>query len=196
MKTLALALLAAPFAPFALAAADPSPIFNGKDLSGWKCEPNLHWKAAGGVLVGQSDPDKKGSLLLTEKDYGDFTFETEVRWAGEIDSGVLFRKPQLQVQFGVSRSLKKDMTCAFYTGGKDKYPEAGHAKGIDRLLKAGDWNTVRIRAKGTTFTVWLNGEKVSEFSDPKYTDPAPIGLQVHGGLDMKVEFRNIRIAAE
>lgn len=194
MKCRSLALLL--LSPLALAAAEPAPIFNGKDLTGWTCEPNLHWNVADGILVGQSDPDKKGSLLSTEREYGDFIFETDVRWSGEIDSGVLFRKPQLQVQFGISRSLKKDLTCAFYTGGKDKYPEAGHAKGIDRLLKAGDWNTVRIQAKGTAFTVWLNGEKVSEFSDPKYSGPAPIAVQVHGGLDMKVEFRNIRAAAE
>jgi hypothetical protein len=193
MKNLIFALLAA---PLTLAAADPAPIFNGTDLSGWRCEPNLHWKVADGILVGQSDAEKKGSLLSTEREYGDFIFETDVRWSGEIDSGVLFRKPQIQVQFGVSRSLKKDMTCSFYTGGKDKYPEAGHAKGIDRLLKVGDWNTVRIQAKGTTFTVWLNGEKVSEFSDPKYSGTAPLALQVHQGLDMKVEYRNISAAAE
>ena len=112
-----------------------------------------------------------------------------------VSCGVLFRKPQLQVQFGVSRSLKTDMTCSFYTGGKEKYPEAGHAKGIDRLWKQGDWNKVRIQAKGDNFIVWLNGEKVSEFTDAKYAGPAPLALQVHPGLDMKVEYRNIRASA-
>ena len=51
--------------------------------------------------------------------------EGEVRWEGEIDSGVMVRKPELQLQIGVSRSLKRDMTCSFYVG---NYPEEAQAK--------------------------------------------------------------------
>ena len=168
-------------------------IFNGRDLAGWKVpDPNPFWKAVDGVLVGENNPEKKGSMLYTEADYGDVIFETDVRWSGEIDSGVMMRKPNVQVQIGVSRSLKRDMTCSFYVG---KYPEEAQAKEAGRLLKPGDWNRIRIEARGTTFTVWLNGEKVSQFSDPKYAAPGPIGLQIHGGLTMKVEFRDIRAKA-
>lgn len=171
--------------------ADELPsIFNGRDLAGWKVpDPNPFWKAADGVLVGENNPELKGSMLFTGADYGDVVFETEARWTGEIDSGVMMRKPAVQVQIGVSRSLKRDMTCSFYVG---KYPEEAQAKEAGRLLKPGDWNRIRVEARGTTFTVWLNGEKVSQFSDPKYAAPGPIGLQIHGGLKMKIEFRNVR----
>ena len=94
---------------------------------------------------------------------------------------------------GVSRSLKKDMTCSFYTGGKDKYPVAGQAKGLEKLLKPDAWNKIRLEAKGDTFTVWLNGEQVTQYTDAKYAAAGPIGLQIHPGLTMKVEFRNVRI---
>ena len=96
---------------------------------------------------------------------------------------------ELQLQIGVSRSLKRDMTCSFYVG---NYPEEAQAKRAGELLKPGDWNRIRIRAQGNTFTVWLNGEPVSQYTSPKYADPAPIGLQIHGGLSMKVEFRDLR----
>jgi len=169
------------------------PIFNGKDLTGWKApNPNPFWKVVDGVLVGENNPELKGSMLYTEKSYKDVIFEAEVRWEGEIDSGYMMRKPQIQMQIGVSRSLKKDMTCSFYTG---KYPEEGQAKNIEKLLKPGQWNTIRMMAKGDTFTIWLNGEQVSQFTDAKYADAAPIGLQIHGGLKMKVEFRNLRAKA-
>ena len=95
-----------------------------------------------------------------EKEFKDFIIETEVRWSGEIDSGIMLRKPELQLQFGVSRSLKKDMSCSFYTGGKEGYPPAGQAHDIDKLWKADDWNKVRMQARGDTFTVWLNGKQV------------------------------------
>jgi hypothetical protein len=165
------------------------PIFNGRDLTGWTPPAESHWKVVDGILVGENDADKKGSMLYTEKAYGDVILEGEVRWEGEIDSGFMVRKPELQLQIGVSRSLKRDMTCSFYVG---NYPEEAQAKRAGEFLKPGDWNRIRIRAKGDTFTVWLNGEPVSQYTSPKYADPAPIGLQIHAGLTMKVEFRDLR----
>jgi len=181
--------------------SDLQPIFNGKDFAGWKVpDPNPFWKVMDGVLVGENDEKLKGHVLQTERLYTDFVLELEARWSGEIDSGVMLRNPELQVQFGVSRSLKRDMTGSFYVSKtsfqpKAGYPEAGQAKNIEKLFKQGDWNKFRIEAKGGTFTVWLNGEQVSQFTDANYSGAAPIGLQVHPGLRMKVEFRNVRAIA-
>ena len=168
-------------------------IFNGRDLSGWQA-PNepAYWSVVDGAIVGQSDERMKGSMLYTEQPYGDVIVEAEVRFTGEIDSGIMLRKPEVQVQIGVSRSLKRDMTCSFYTG---KYPEEARAPKAADLLKPGAWNRIRVEAKGDTFTVWLNGEQVSQYKDAKYAGPAPIGLQIHAGLVMKVEFRDIRARA-
>lgn len=172
-------------------AAEPElpPIFNGRDLSGWKVPAEPYWKVVDGVLVGANDEAKKGSMLYTEKSYGDVILEGEVRWTGEIDSGFMLRKPEVQVQIGVSRSLKRDMTCSFYVG---KYPEEAQAKRAGELLRPGDWNRIRVEARGDTFTVFLNGQQVSRYTDAKYKDPGPIGLQIHAGLVMQVEFRDLR----
>jgi len=167
-------------------------IFNGRDLTGWQVPAEPYWKVVDGVLVGQSDDAKKGSMLYTEQAYGDVIVEVEVRFTGDIDSGIMVRKPELQLQIGVSRSLKCDMTCCFYTG---KYPEAARAPRAAELLKAGEWNRIRLEAKGDTFTVWLNGEQVSQYQDTTYAEPAPIGLQIHRGVMMKVEFRDLRALA-
>ena len=185
-----------------MAPADPAaatPLFNGKDLTGWKVpEGNVWWTATDGVLAGNNDPAKKGSMLYTAEEYGDFELEAEAKWTGEIDSGFMFRKKSvdekipgdLQMQIGVSRSLKKDMTGSFYIG---KYPEEGQAKDGLKLLKQDDWNAFRIVAKGDTFTIFINGTQAVEYKDARYAKPGPIGLQIHGGLDMKVDFRNLKI---
>jgi len=169
------------------------PLFNGKDLTGFKLpDPNLWWKAVDGVLVGESDSAKKGNILYTEKSYDNFALETDVRFPDNIDSGVFYRKPDIQVQFGVSRSLKVDMTGSIYY--KGKYPEPARAKGVDKLLKLGDWNHFRIEVQGKTSKVWLNGQHVLTWECPDETKPAPIGLQIHPGVDMKVEFKNLKVA--
>jgi len=198
-SVLIVALLHLVAAAGGILAADPPPtsslppIFNGHDLNGWNApdEPSS-WSVVDGVIVGQSDERKRGSMLYTEKPYGDVIVEAEVRFTGEIDSGIMVRRPELQVQIGVSRSLKKDMTCSFYTG---KYPEEARAVKAGELLRPGEWNRIRVEARGDTFTVWLNGEQVSQYKDATYSQPGPIGLQIHAGLVMKVEFRDIRALA-
>jgi len=96
------------------------------------------------------------------------------------------------VQIGVSRSLKVDMTGSIYY--KGKYPPEARAKGVDKLLKPGDWNTIRMEVKGKTTKVWLNGQHVLTFDCPEEIKPAPIGLQIHPGVVMKVEFKNLKVA--
>jgi len=85
-----------------------------------------------------------------------------------------------------------DMTCCFYTGTKgDIHPQAGRGKGVAPLLKEGEWNTLRVRARGDRFEVWLNGTKTTDYTDAAYPVTAPLGLQVHPGLAMSVQFNNI-----
>ncbi|HEY7118242.1 MAG TPA: DUF1080 domain-containing protein, partial [Tepidisphaeraceae bacterium] len=169
------------------------PLCNGKDLTNFKVpDPNPWWKVEEGVLTGQSSPDKKGNVIYTEKSYDNFVLESDVRFGDNIDSGYIYAKPESQVQIGVSRSLKVDMTGSIYY--KGKYPPDARAKGVDKLLKLNDWNTLRMEKQGRTTKVWLNGQHVLTYNCPDDLKPAPIGLQVHPGVAMKVEFKNLRIA--
>ncbi len=185
-------------------AAEPSfvPLFNGKDLTNFKAEASkAFWRVEDGVLIGENDAAKKGNYLWTEKEYGDFVIEFDVRWKGTtergVDTGLEMRKPDLQLQLGISGSLKVDMSGSFYTGGKPAYPEAGQAKEAKTLMKPeGEWNTFRIQAKGDTFTCWINGQMASEYTDAKFSGAAPLGLQIHPGVEMKCEYRNIKIAEQ
>ena len=57
------------------------PLFNGKDLSGWKIPEgdNGHWKVVDGVIDYDAASEAKGSKdLMTEKEFGDF--ELRVEW--------------------------------------------------------------------------------------------------------------------
>ena len=183
-------------------ASEPNfvPLFNGKDLTHFKAATSQDfWRVENGVLVGENDAAKKGNYLWTEKDYSDFVIEFDVRWKTAtkrgVDTGIEMRKPSIQLQLGVSGSLLVDMTGSFYTGGKPAYPDSGQAKQARQLMKPeGEWNTFRIQAKGSTFTCWINGTKASEYTDPKFSGAAPLGLQIHPGVEMKVEYRNIKIA--
>lgn len=170
------------------------PIFNGKDLSGWavpKGNDAAGWyQAVEGVLKIQSGPKKKGSILWTQKKYRNFLMEFDFRMgAGRVDSGVHVRN-QDQIQIGISGSLKRDMTCSPYIPGKG-YPV--EAKNIKKLLKAKDWNTMRIQAIGKEYTVWLAGEKVMTYQSASAIAEGPIGIQLHGGRNMAIDYRNLKL---
>ena len=170
------------------------PIFNGKDLTGWKApkenEDAGWYKAVDGVLKVQSGPKKKGSILWTTKKYRNFVMEYDFRFGeGVVDSGVHVRN-QDQIQIGISGSLKRDMTCSPYIPGKG-YPV--EAKNIKKLLKAKDWNRMRIQAIGKEYTVWLQGEKVMTYKSDSAIPEGPIGIQLHGNRNMSIDYRKLSI---
>jgi len=174
-----------------LAGAEPEKIFNGSGLEGWRLQGAAYWSAADGILTGESDDRMRNSILWTEKSYQDFAVELEFRFSGDIDSGVFLRHENEQIQIGTSRSLKRDMTGSPYIGSKRGYPQ--EAGGVKDLLKSGEWNRMRIVAKGKTYTVSLNGSQVVEFVSDTAKESGPVGLQVHPGVRMKVEFRELTV---
>ncbi len=172
--------------------APPVPIFDGKSLEGWRIEKAAYWTARNGILTGESDDKKSGSNLWTTKEYKNFTFETEFRYSGTIDSGVFLRNSDDQIQIGVSVSLKRDMTGSPYIAAARKYPV--EAEGVADLLNEGKWNRIKITAIGATYQVELNGKKVVEYTSGSASEAGPIGLQIHPNLLMKIEFRNMTVS--
>ena len=171
------------------------PIFNGKDLSGWEVpdgNDEAGWyKAVEGVLKIQSGSKKKGSILWSKKKYRNFVVEFEFRMGeGRVDSGMHVRTKD-QIQIGISGSLNRDMTCSPYIPGKG-YPV--EAKNIKKLLRPKDWNTMRIQAIGKEYTVWLQGEKVMTYKSDSAIDEGPIGIQLHGGRNMGIDYRKLKLA--
>jgi len=156
----------------------------------WK-EHNAYWKTQAGIIIGEN-PDKKNSVLWTQETYKDFElvvkFKTESK---DYDSGVFLRGNSHQVQIGVSRSLKKDLTgCIYYPAdGKGKYPDASDK--VTELHKLAEWNQFKIIVKGKQIQVWLNGTQTMDYESVKIKSEGPIGLQLHAGVHQKMEFEII-----
>ncbi len=167
-------------------------IFNGKNLKGWVAPANNTWWMAGkGILFVKSGPDKKGSILWTEKKYKDFIIETDFLMGdGVVDSGIFLRSENDQIQIGISGSLKRDLTASPYIP-KKGYPVEAKVKDI---LKLKDWNTMKVKVTGKSYTVWLNGVEVMNYTSEKIVDEGPVGLQLHPGNEMSISYRNIRLA--
>ena len=73
----------------------------------------------------------------------------------------------------------------------------GDGDSLKSLIKKVGWNQIRIVAKGNRVRHYINGVLMSEITDNDTQARKMnglIGLQVHAGPPMKVEYRNLRIA--
>jgi len=173
---------------------ESSDLLGKHGLKGWKVpegnEASKWYQVNNNILEVRSGSKKKGSVLWTKKEYQDFEVSLEFRFIdGIIDSGIHLRNSD-QIQIGISGSLKRDMTCSPYIPGKG-YPV--EAKNIKKLLKPKDWNQMRIRAVGQNYTVWLQGEEVMKYKSSSAKEKGPIGIQLHGSRNMKIDFQDISV---
>lgn len=74
------------------------PLFNGKDLTGWKGNPDL-WTVRDGAITGETKPDTKLShntfLVYTNKEFSDFELRLSYKIVGG-NSGVQYRSKYVQ----------------------------------------------------------------------------------------------------
>ncbi len=72
----------------------------------------------------------------------------------------------------------------------------GSADSLKALIKSNDWNTCHIIAKGNRLQHFINGVLMSDVTDSDTVNrklTGLLGVQVHVGPPMKVEYRNIRL---
>ena len=171
-------------------------VFNGKNLKNWRVlpdQPNIWWTVNEGVLLAKSDTDQTGSTLWTKKTYEDFAVRLEFKMGnGTVDSGVFLRgeNPESpQIQIGISGSLKVDMTGSPYVP-KQGYPKKAE---VENILQSKAWNTMTIIAEKNNYKVWLNNQMVLNYTLENASLEGPVGLQLHPGRTMEIEFREIFI---
>ena len=173
------------------------PLFNHKDLSGWKINGTEKWYVENGELVCESGPDKQYGYLSTDKDYKNFMLTLEFKQEANGNSGVFFRS---KIPEGVTISGWQAEVAPMgqHTGGiYESYgrgwliqPNPAHEK----YLKEGEWNTYKIKAEGGHITTWLNGHMMCDLTDEKIGQGQGfIALQIHEGGGIKVRWKNIEI---
>jgi hypothetical protein len=74
--------------------------------------------------------------------------------------------------------------------------ELGDREKLGAVIKKGDWNSIRVVAKGNVLKHYVNGTLMSEVQDDDVKNRMSKGLmgfQVHVGPPMKVMFKNIEL---
>lgn len=178
-----------------LACAQPTkekPFFNGKTLDGWKrVAGTAPYEVIDGVIVGTMVKNTPNTFLVTEKEYGDFILELDIKIEGEeSNSGVQTRShydPKGNGGKGrvYGRQVEIDATSRKWTGGiYDEarrmwlYPLELNVSAKD-AFKVGEYNHFRIECIGDEIKTWINNIPISYVIDT-LDKTGFIGLQVHG----------------
>ena len=177
------------------------PLFNGKDLTGWKTTGNWLVEEDGSLSLhpreGEKGWQRYDAYIATEKLYGDFVLDLEFKINAKGNSGVFMRvgdmaepvKTGFEVQILDTYGLEKPghHDCGGIVRG------TGPSKNM--VKPAGEWNRYTITVKGRSVKVVFNGEQVIDttLEDMKMTDRPNLGQIAFQDEALRVWYRNVRI---
>jgi|SRR6218665_295413 len=185
-------------------------LFDGKTLNGWKkVAGEAEYKIEDGAIAGITVPNTPNTFLITDKEYGDFVLELEVKIMDTTsNSGIQFRSQYdpagnkgkgkvFGYQYELDPSSRK-WTAGLYDEGRRDwlYPLMLNPSAQD-LLKTGVYNKVRVECIGNNIKTWINDKPAANVVD-NADSKGIIALQVHsiGKPEMagkKIYWKNIRI---
>ena len=211
-RTLILGLLAG-MASFGYAGDGWTPLFDGQSFTGWtfdtldKAAPETIWEIKDGTIVvkGKNNP---AGVMRTDKSYSNYTLEFEWRWMdAKGNSGCLIHSSEPRLMSVWPKSLEVQLMAEnagdFWLIGEtvevnpEQIAQGKNGKPSRRRLNLtddsekplGEWNQMRVIAKGATVEVFVNGTLVNKGWDASVSEGA-ICFQAEKA---NIQFRNIRI---
>ncbi|MEO5594275.1 MAG: DUF1080 domain-containing protein [Chitinophagaceae bacterium] len=186
-------------------------LFDGKNLSGWKqVAGTAKYSIEDGAILGQTVINSPNSFLITDKQYGDFILELEVKINDTTaNSGIQFRSNYDPAGhegkgkvFGYQYELDpaaRAWTAGIYDEGRRDwlYPLMLNP-GAQKAFKLGVFNKVRIECIGHEMKTWINNTPAAYLVDT-FDAKGIIALQVHSigkneqFAGEKIWWKNIRI---
>jgi hypothetical protein len=149
-------------------------LFDGKNLDNFDKVGDANWRIEDGAVVA----DKGNGFLVTKNTYTDYQIRAEFWVDSDANSGIFIRCTDPE---------KIGSASAYEVNIWDTRPDPIYGTGaivdvgkVNPMPKAaGKWNVYEITAKGSTFTVTLNGQKTVDGAQDAKFATGRVALQ-HG----------------
>ena len=169
-------------------------LFNGKDLTGWRGDPNV-WSVKNGAITGQTTATvtvKENQFLIWKDEVEDFELRVKFRMEGG-NSGIYYRCRQrppretkgealigTQADFSVDGvwtgeimeytlrgelAKRGEKVAIDEKGARTVTGSLGDAKKLLEAVKLSEWNDYHVLARGGHVTLTINGVPMSELDD-------------------------------
>ena len=163
-------------------------LLDGTNLNNWNQIGDANWTVADGVV----QADKGNGFLVSKNSSTDFQIRAEFWVDDDANSGIFIR---------CTDPAKVNGKTAYEVNIFDTRPDPSYGTGAivntakaAKVLKAGGkWNKYDIVAKGSKFTVTLNGVKTVDGAEDSKFPEGKIALQFGQGVVMfrKVEIKKL-----
>lgn len=172
-------------------------IFDGKTLNGWEVVGGGKWTVERGVLKGQCAKADEQGVLVYKTPVRDFNAKFDFRISGG-NSGFYFRAERVVGQplvkgFQAEVDAIDDVGGIWETAGRGWVFKPTKEIHATAKFVPGQWSKMEVTAKGSRYTVKLNGATITDIEDAQGRKEGIVALQLHGGMDMTVEFRDIHL---
>ena len=195
-------------------------IFNGKDLTNWEGDPK-YWSVADGALTGITDGTLKVNSFIIWRGgtLKNFEMRVQVKITKDGNSGLQYRSAPLPAvgpfvltgyQCDVVQN-RNDYNGMLYeergrriiahTGEKVVVDNTGQpwvigSVGAIKNFAADEWHDYRVLVTGNHHQHWIDGVLTADVVDHDEKGrrlDGLVGVQVHVGPPMKVQFKNWRV---
>ena len=166
-------------------------LFDGKNLDQWQGDGTATFKIEDGAVtaVDKKDPKAVAAYLVTKQSYKDFELRAEFWVSEDANSGIFIRNTDpkhISSKTGYEVNIFDTRPDPTYGTGAI----VPFAKSAVTIKAGGKWNTYEIIAKGSKFTVTLNGVRTVDGAENSDHAGGPIALQFGQGT---VKFRKVQI---
>jgi hypothetical protein len=184
------------------------PLFDGKSLTGWnQCNGTAKYSAEDGAIVGTTVEGSPNSFLCSDREFGDFVLEFEVKMDPALNSGVQIRAQRYAKQTGrypagrvhgyqveIAREQSGESGGIFDEARRDWLQNTKDRPDCKAAYKDGQWNKYRVEAIGDRIRTWVNGAPCADIVDAMdLTGPLALQVHSHKGPPVQVRWRNIRL---
>jgi hypothetical protein len=205
MKTGFVVILGLAFGAATGFTAASKPLFDGKTFKGWVGDTTNTWRIVEGAFVGGSLNTKvpQNEFVRTTRSYTNFVLRLKFKLLGKVgfvNGGVQVRskpatKPPNEM-IGYQADLGEGWWGALYDETRrNKVLVKPDPEAVKKAVKKEDWNDYEIRCEGKRIRTAINGVPMIDYTEPddSIEQFGQIGLQVHGGGETEIYYKDISI---
>ena len=175
------------------------PLWDGETFHGWEEIGEGDWSIVDGAIRGTHDAEVEPyGHLVTEAVYSDFDARFDFK-SVEGNSGFYFRIGlggfSGVTGFQAEVDPRNDVGGLYETNGRQWVVQPAPEL-VRAWNRPGEWNRMTVSADGPLIRVTLNGHTTALIYDPESRSQGHIALQVHGGQDVEVWFRDLEISCD
>ena len=172
-------------------------LFDGASLAGWRPVGDAIFEVDDGAILGRIGGGGQ-SFLCSEREFGDFLLEVELKPELPGNSGIQIRSHQRENGRVYGCQVEIDSSDRAWSAGLYDEARRGWLDDLDDSPAAreafvrGEWNRYRVECVGPSIRTWVNGVPAADWLDAEDLTGF-FGLQVHSGNDTRIRWRNFRL---